>query len=93
MQNAAKHSGATTIRVVARRRADGGWRFVVEDDGIGFDPSTTTGGTGLANMRDRIESAGGTLTSVTTPRGGTRIQAWLPAPSCHRAAGRDRGRC
>ena len=37
-------------------------------------------GTGLANLRDRIESAGGTLTTGTTPGGGTRIRARLPAP-------------
>ena len=41
-------------------------------------PPPTTG-TGLANLRDRIESAGGTLTTGTAPGGGTRIRARLPA--------------
>ena len=79
VQNAAKHSGASGIRV----SLDGGdstLGFVVEDDGIGFDPSAATEGTGLANLRDRIESAGGTITTDTAPGGGTRIRAWLPAP-------------
>ena len=49
-----------------------GWR-------IGFDPAATTVGTGLANLRDRIESAGGTLTVEPAPGGGTRISAGLPA--------------
>ena len=53
--------------------------FLVEDDGVGFDPATTPAGTGLSNLRDRIESAGGTLMTETTPGGGTRIRAALPA--------------
>ena len=79
VQNAAKHSGASGIRV----SLDGGdstLGFVVDDDGIGFDPTAATEGTGLANLRDRIESAGGTIATDTTPGGGTRIRAWLPAP-------------
>ncbi len=77
MQNAAKHSGATTIRVSLDGRGDR-LGFVVEDDGVGFDPAAPTTGTGLANLRDRIESAGGTLTTGTSPGGGTRIRARLP---------------
>jgi signal transduction histidine kinase len=77
VQNAAKHSGATSIRVSLDGR-DGRLGFVVEDDGVGFDPAAPTTGTGLANLRDRIESAGGTLTTGTVPGGGTRIRARLP---------------
>jgi signal transduction histidine kinase len=79
VQNAVKHSGASTIRV-ALDGGDSTIGFVVEDDGIGFDPTTATEGTGLANLWDRIESAGGTLVTDTAPGGGTRIRAWLPAP-------------
>ena len=42
-------------------------------------PDTPPAGTGLANMRDRVESVGGTLTIESAPGGGTRVQAWLPA--------------
>jgi signal transduction histidine kinase len=78
VQNAAKHSGATAIRVILDGH-DGMLTFLVEDDGVGFDPATTPVGTGLSNLHDRIESAGGTLTTETTPGGGTRIRAALPA--------------
>jgi signal transduction histidine kinase len=78
VQNAAKHSGATAIRVILDGH-DAMLTFLVEDDGVGFDPATTPVGTGLSNLRDRIESAGGTLTTETTPGGGTRIRAALPA--------------
>jgi signal transduction histidine kinase len=78
VQNAAKHSGATAIRVVLEGH-DGMLTFRVEDDGVGFDPATTPPGTGLSNLRDRIESAGGSLTTETTPGEGTSIRAGLPA--------------
>ena len=49
------------------------------DDGVGFDPATTPVGSGLPNIRDRVESVGGTLTTASTPGSGTRIRAVLPA--------------
>ena len=83
VQNATKHSGATTIRVSLHGR-DGVLSFLVEDDGVGFDPAKIPVGTGLANLRDRIESAGGTLETSTTPGVGTRITRHAAGP------GRDR---
>ena len=80
VQNAAKHSGASSIRVVLDGR-DGMLSFVVEDDGLGFDPAVTPTGTGLSNVRDRVESAGGTLLMQSRQGEGTRIGASLPAPS------------
>jgi signal transduction histidine kinase len=77
VQNATKHSGATRVRVSLDGRGDT-LGFLVEDDGVGFDPDTTPVGTGLANLRDRVESAGGTLTTGTAPGGGTRIRARIP---------------
>ncbi|HEY2880390.1 GAF domain-containing sensor histidine kinase [Nocardioides sp.] len=77
VQNAAKHSGAATIRV--ELRDDGGsLQCVIEDDGAGYDVWTTTAGTGLTSMRDRVEAVGGTLTTRSTPDHGTRVVALLP---------------
>jgi signal transduction histidine kinase len=76
LQNAAKHSGASSIRVVL----SSGPRCLtvtVDDDGTGFDPSAPAG-TGLANMRDRIESVGGVLTTSSSADG-TRVRARIPA--------------
>jgi signal transduction histidine kinase len=78
MQNAAKHSDATTIRVVLDGAADGSLSLLVEDDGAGFDPATIPGGSGLTNMRDRVEAVGGTLTVTSAPEGGTRIRGRFP---------------
>jgi signal transduction histidine kinase len=56
----------------------GSLQCVVEDDGSGFDARTTTAGTGLTNMRDRVEAVGGSLAIGSTPGHGTRIVALLP---------------
>src|SRR4051812_17573223 len=77
VQNSAKHADATRVRVELRGDA-GSVSLLVEDDGAGFDPRTTPIGTGLANMRDRVESVHGTLTTHSAPTGGTRIAVRLP---------------
>src|SRR5580765_7334934 len=76
VQNATKHADATTIRVELRGEP-GSVTLLVEDDGAGFDTRTTPIGTGMANMRDRVESVHGTLALRSTP-GGTRVTVRLP---------------
>ena len=54
----------------------------VRDDGVGFDPAllkqaVRRGHLGLTQMRERVESLGGTLTLRSQP-GGTEIQVTLP---------------
>jgi len=78
LQNAAKHSGATTVRVELRGEP-GSLVCVIEDDGSGFAGAALSNGRGLANMRDRVESVGGTLTVGASGAGGARILATLPA--------------
>jgi len=77
VQNAAKHSGAAMIRVELRDDA-GSLECIIEDDGAGFDARTTSAGTGLTNMRDRVEAVGGSLAIGSTRGRGTRIVALLP---------------
>jgi len=78
LQNAAKHSGATSVRV-SLRGAPESLVLTVEDDGRGFNTSAVPVGAGLANLRDRVESVGGTLTTASGHGRGTRVQAVLPA--------------
>jgi signal transduction histidine kinase len=80
LQNAAKHAGVTQVRVTLRGKP-GSLEVIVQDDGGGFDPATTPTGSGLVNMRDRVESIGGTLVADSEPGGGTCIAATLPAPA------------
>jgi signal transduction histidine kinase len=77
LQNTAKHSAAKAIRLELRG-GSGVLEVFVTDDGAGFDLAAARTGSGLANMRDRIESAGGTLTIETSPSHGTLVAARLP---------------
>lgn len=77
VQNAAKHAGATAIRVELRGGPDA-LTLTVEDDGRGFDPAATPPGAGLANIRDRVESVGGRVRTESAPGRGTRVHAVLP---------------
>ncbi len=77
LQNAAKHSGARHARVDLSA-ADGTLRMTVDDDGTGFDPDSTETGAGLANMRDRIDAAGGRLQLDSTPGVGTHLEVQVP---------------
>ena len=57
LSNVGRHADAATCRVVLRR--DGAAAILeVDDDGKGYDTSSTTGGMGLANLRNRVEAIG-----------------------------------
>ena len=77
LQNARKHAAAGSVRVDVDAAPDT-LTVAVTDDGLGFDPAAASGGSGLANMRDRLDSAGGALEVLTGPAAGTRVRAVLP---------------
>jgi signal transduction histidine kinase len=79
LQNAAKHSRAKTISLELCGSADGSLTFAVEDDGAGFDPDAVPAGSGLTNMRGRLEAIDGVLTTTSSPTAGTRITGRIPA--------------
>jgi signal transduction histidine kinase len=84
LHNALRHSGATEIRV-SLTRTPRRVVLVVADDGTGFDPDLVAavrgvgGGLGLASMRERAASAGGTLRVRSAPGSGTEIRLAVPA--------------
>lgn len=71
--NAARHSGATKIKIETRRI---GSVFLVKvrDDGRGFDAEEQGAGMGLPLMRRRAEEAEGDLDVVSRPGSGTTVQ-------------------
>jgi signal transduction histidine kinase len=77
LQNVAKYSQAThaTVRLA---QTDGIMSFEVQDDGVGFDPSSTGYGTGLLGMRDRLEAVGGAVTVRSAPGSGTTVAGRVP---------------
>jgi PAS domain S-box-containing protein len=79
LHNVVKHANARHVRI-GLTASSRDVRLAVEDDGIGFDPSTVPSGhLGLAGMRARADKVGGTLTVTSRPGGGTRIEVSVPA--------------
>jgi signal transduction histidine kinase len=79
LQNASKYANASSV-TVRLARENGSLRFSVGDDGIGFDPADTPPGSGLTNMRDRLEALGGSVDVRSGPGGGTRVSGHIPIP-------------
>jgi signal transduction histidine kinase len=83
LQNVVKHADAANVSV--RLGADDGVvRLVISDDGRGLDENTLDDaedrhGYGLVGMRERADLIGATLTVVSRPGTGTRVEVSLPA--------------
>ena len=79
MQNAAKHSGASSLTVRVAQKADH-LVFEVQDDGDGFDPGSAGYGSGLRGMADRIDAVGGRLEVSSSPGHGTLVRGSIELP-------------
>lgn len=78
--NAVEHAQAQEIDVVLSFEP-GHVRLCVRDDGLGFDPLLpAVGRFGIIGMRERAEKVQGTLTIVSHPGQGTRIELSVPVP-------------
>lgn len=81
LANVRKHSRATSA-VVTLAPAKGQLEVTIQDDGRGFDPERVPRGTtprfGLATMRERVESVGGSLELQTAPNEGTTVRIVMP---------------
>jgi signal transduction histidine kinase len=85
LQNVSKYAQASgvTIRLWLENRV---LHFKVEDNGVGFDASKSRAGSGLQNMRDRVEAIGGDLTIDSSVGGGTRVEGRVPASAVEAVA-------
>lgn len=80
LTNANRHAAGSPIRVDVECR-DGTLRVEVADDGPGFDPAAEDPAgerLGLAGMRERVESLGGSFAIESAPESGARVRADLP---------------
>jgi len=68
VQNVVKHAAASAA-LIELSIVDSGFRAVVRDDGIGYDPALEPSGTGLANIRERLGRIGAELSIRTGPDG------------------------
>ncbi len=81
LSNVMRHSRASRALVVLAPSGDGtSWEVTVEDNGVGFDPTSVVklGHRGLANTRDRAGQIGGTVTVESRPGDGTRVVIRVP---------------
>ena len=80
LHNAMKHAGAAHVRVRIGPADDNPRTLLleVEDDGVGFDPTTVTPGLGLVSMRERTERLGGQLVVTRRSGGGTVVRLVAP---------------
>lgn len=84
LNNIGKHAQATRL-VVTMARDNGSMRFLLEDNGNGFDMYGTIGrdpsrmGMGLAIMNERVRMLGGALYLWSQKGKGTRISFHIPA--------------
>ena len=75
LNNAAKHATASRVDVIVERR-DGEAVLVIEDDGVGFEPTEKNKpgtGMGLMGMRERAALIGATLLIEASPGEGTTV--------------------
>jgi signal transduction histidine kinase len=76
LTNAVKH-GESPLRIELRRLHDS-VEFMVADAGPGFDPSRVLPGSGLTNLADRVETAGGNLRIESAPGSPTVVAGAIP---------------
>lgn len=72
LNNAVKHSGASTILAQVMRQ-DNNLTITVEDNGKGFDKETVLQGAGLKNIRSRVDYLKGQLDIQSEPGKGTSV--------------------
>ena len=78
LQNAIKHSAASSVDVLLRG-SDGWVELTVSDGGVGFDKEETNGlGLGLTSMQERLKALDGEIVIQTCPGQGTAIRARVP---------------
>lgn len=84
LANVRKHAGASRVCVRLAETSEA-LEAMVEDNGPGFDLRRARSAAngigphfGLATMRERAESIGGTLEIASAPGQGTRVQVRIP---------------
>lgn len=80
LNNCARHSRASQVRVVVHRDKDNGLLVRVEDNGIGFEPSREKG-MGILGIEERVGRLGGRFSIESGPGKGTVLSIHFPIPN------------
>lgn len=78
IRNAVEHGGPDVKVSVRLLEKNGYLRFVVRDNGRGFDPTDIPSGSGLTTMNDRVVLAGGRLSILSAPGRGAIVAGTIP---------------
>jgi signal transduction histidine kinase len=81
LQNIVKHAGPDGAPKLTLWQDGALLCFEVQDSGIGFDAEQRSAGAGLINMRDRIQTVGGTLEIASRTGRGTTVRGSVPIAS------------
>jgi two-component system, NarL family, sensor histidine kinase UhpB len=79
LTNIARHAQATEVSV-SLVRDDAGITLAIEDDGVGFAPSSQRkpNSFGLLGLRERAQLLGGEISIDSAPGKGTRVRLRIP---------------
>ena len=78
LNNTVRHAFASEIQLEITV-APAEFRIRIADNGVGFDPaSVRPGGSGLKNMRQRLEAIGGRFELTSRPSHGSQIEMTIP---------------
>jgi signal transduction histidine kinase len=77
MNNIAKYSRGDLVQL-GLNKEERDLIFSVQDNGVGFDPRTSTRGLGLASMKERVEVSGGKFLLHSAQGQGTALRAIWP---------------
>ncbi len=81
LTNVVKHARASAVSIVLAG-SEGNVRLLIEDDGVGFDPSSVrTGAFGLIGMRERVSLLRGRLLVESEVGAGATVIIDLPLPA------------
>jgi signal transduction histidine kinase len=78
IQNASKYAQASRVEVRLGHEGSS-LTFEVRDDGVGFDAASTTAGSGLLGIADRLSALGGSVEVTSSPGSGTIVIGRVPA--------------
>ena len=87
LSNVRKHAGASQVELEVHKGAQ--WRFMVRDDGIGFDARQGRGTShvGMKIMRERADGIGAQVEIISKPGQGTTASLTLPTHPVSRSSG------
>lgn len=77
LTNVVRHANARSVEVSLETN-EHQLLLTIVDDGLGFDVKKQSQSTGLINMKERVELAGGVIEFRSLPRVGTEVRVKLP---------------